>query len=203
MPRRAVIERCCSKPSTSPTEPRAGAPSSSTAACDTWPKATSRLVREALHERGVLLRNAPHLVHRREFVVPAYHWLELPYYGIGLKLYDWMSGSLGLGRSRWIGPAEVIARMPAIRGEGLRGGIVYTDGQFDDARLAIALGQDVCRPGRHRAQLHDRSRVSRSAKGGSPRSWHATPRPARNCAIEARSVINAAGVYVDAVQATG
>ena len=59
------------------------------------------LVREALHERGVLLRNAPHLVHRRDFVVPAYRWLELPYYGIGLKVYDWLAGSLGLGRSHW------------------------------------------------------------------------------------------------------
>ena len=79
------------------------------------------LVREALHERGVLLRNAPHLVHRRDFVVPAYHWLALPYYGIGLKIYDWMSGSLGLGRSRWLGRAEVVARMPAIRSRACAG----------------------------------------------------------------------------------
>ena len=68
-------------------------------------------------------------------------WLALPYYGIGLKIYDWMSGSLGLGRSRWLGRAGVIARMPAIRSKGLRGGIVYTDGQFDDSRLAITLAR--------------------------------------------------------------
>src|SRR5262249_36144044 len=99
------------------------------------------LVREALYERGVLFRNAPHLVHRRDFVVPAYRWLDLPFYGIGLKVYDLLAGRSNLGGSRWIGPAEVARRIPTIVGRGLRGGIVYTDGQFDDARLAIALAR--------------------------------------------------------------
>ncbi len=97
------------------------------------------LVREALRERGILLRNAPHLVHPRDFVVPAYRWHELPYYGTGLKLYDLLAGRLRLGWSRVISRAEVKRRIPTIRGAGLRGGIVYTDGQFDDARLAITL----------------------------------------------------------------
>jgi glycerol-3-phosphate dehydrogenase len=96
------------------------------------------LVREALHERGVLFRNAPHLVHARDFVVPAYRWLDLPYYGIGLKAYDWLAGRSDLGASRWVGPADVVERIPTISRRGLHGGIVYTDGQFDDARLAIA-----------------------------------------------------------------
>src|SRR5271168_1476140 len=90
------------------------------------------LVREALHERGILLHNAPHLVHRRDFVVPAYHWHELPYYGTGLKLYDMLAGGLGLGRSRWLSRTEVQNRLPTLRSAGLRGGIVYADGQFDD-----------------------------------------------------------------------
>src|SRR5208282_948675 len=70
------------------------------------------LVREALRERGLLLRNAPHLVHRRDFVVPAYRWLDLPYYGLGLKVYDALAGSLRLGKSRWLSPDEVVARIP-------------------------------------------------------------------------------------------
>jgi glycerol-3-phosphate dehydrogenase len=73
------------------------------------------LVREALHERGVLLRNAPHLVHTREFIVPAYRWHELPYYGIGLKMYDLLAGRLGLGRSHWISRAEVQNRIATMR----------------------------------------------------------------------------------------
>ena len=97
------------------------------------------LVREALGERGILLRNAPQLVHPRDFVVPAYHWHELPYYGTGLKLYDLLAGRLGLGSSRWLGRLEVQKRVPTVRAAGLRGGILYTDGQFDDARLAITL----------------------------------------------------------------
>ena len=101
------------------------------------------LVREALHERGVLFRNAPHLVHAREFVVPAYRWLDLLYYGIGLKAYDWLAGRSNLAASGWIGPAEVISRIPTISRRGLRGGIVYTDGQFDDARLAITLARTL------------------------------------------------------------
>ena len=75
------------------------------------------LVREALHERGILLRNAPHLVHRREFVVPAYHWLALPYYGIGLKTYDWMSGTL---RSGPLSLAELLRGRLAHAGDSLQ-----------------------------------------------------------------------------------
>ena len=73
------------------------------------------LVREALHERGLLLQNAPHLVHRREFVVPAYHYWQLPYYGMGLWLYDRLAGKLRLGRSRWISRAETLTRVSTLR----------------------------------------------------------------------------------------
>jgi glycerol-3-phosphate dehydrogenase len=157
------------------------------------------LVKEALHERGVLLRNAPHLVHRRDFVVPAYAWLALPYYGTGLKIYDWMSGSLGLGRSRWVGRAGVLARTPALRRAGLRGGIVYTDGQFDDARLAITLARTF-------ADLGGTALNYMNVSGFAKRSGRITEVIARDAEtgnefrVEARSVINAAGVYVDAVR---
>jgi glycerol-3-phosphate dehydrogenase len=157
------------------------------------------LVREALHERGVLLRNAPHLVHPREFIVPAYRWLDLPFYGIGLKLYDWLAGRDNLGASRWIGPAEVVARIPTISRRGLRGGIVYTDGQFDDARLAIALARTLANLGG--TALNDAPVTGFSHRGG--RIAGVTARDAETgeeFAIEARSVINATGVYVDAIR---
>ena len=137
------------------------------------------LVREALHERGVLLRNAPHLVHRRDFVVPAYDWLDLPYYGIGLKLYDWMSGSLGLGRSRWVGRAGVLRGCLRFA-HGLRGGIVYTDGQFDDARLAITLARTLADLG---GTALNYMKVSVSPSGGADHRGRGTRRRDRETNI--------------------
>ena len=157
------------------------------------------LVREALHERGVLLRNAPHLVHRRDFVVPAYAWLALPYYGIGLKVYDWMSGSLSLGHSRWLGREQVVARAPAVRSEGLRGGILYTDGQFDDARLAISLARTFADLGG--TALNYMKVVGFDKRGGRIAEVVAhDAETGEEFRVEARSVINAAGVLVDAVR---
>lgn len=100
-----------------------------------------RLVMEALKERGLLINNAPHLVHNQQFVVPHYKWWEGSFYGIGLKIYDWMAGSLGLGPSEFISAKEVVALIPTIDTKDLKGGIVYHDGQFDDTRLAISLAQ--------------------------------------------------------------
>ncbi|HZS53971.1 MAG TPA: glycerol-3-phosphate dehydrogenase/oxidase, partial [Bryobacteraceae bacterium] len=98
-----------------------------------------KLVLEALRERGRLLRNAPHLVHRLPFVIPAYERWEIPFYGIGLTVYDLLAGRESMGRSRIVSAAAVVNALPTVRREGLKGGIVYYDGQFDDARLAITL----------------------------------------------------------------
>jgi glycerol-3-phosphate dehydrogenase len=98
-----------------------------------------KLVLEALRERGRMLRNAPHLAHRRGFIVPAYALWEFPFYGIGLSLYDILAGKEGLGRSRILSKSSVLKELPTVRGQGLEGGILYYDGQFDDARFAITL----------------------------------------------------------------
>jgi glycerol-3-phosphate dehydrogenase len=97
------------------------------------------LVLDALRERGHMLRNAPHLVHDQSFVVPAYSYLSLPYYGFGLKVYERLSGKLSMGRSQLLSRERTLEKLPGILGEGLRGGILYHDGQFDDARYAISL----------------------------------------------------------------
>jgi glycerol-3-phosphate dehydrogenase len=97
------------------------------------------LVLEALRERGLLLRNAPHLVHDVPFVVPSYDWWESPFYGLGLRLYDLLAGKHGFGSSRSLTKAETLERLPTLETEGLRGGVLYFDGQFDDARLALSL----------------------------------------------------------------
>jgi len=98
-----------------------------------------RLVLDALRERGHMLRNAPHLVHDQTFVVPAYSYSSLPYYGLGLKIYERLSGRLSFGRSELLSRESTLKMLPGFPGEGLCGGILYHDGQFDDARYAIAL----------------------------------------------------------------
>ena len=100
-----------------------------------------KLVMEALKERGLLLKNAPALVSNQKFIVPNYKWWEKPYYGIGLKIYDWMAGSLGIGPSELLSKEETLALAPTLDPEDLTGAVLYHDGQFDDARLAISLAQ--------------------------------------------------------------
>jgi glycerol-3-phosphate dehydrogenase len=105
------------------------------------------LVLEALHERGLLMHNAPHLVQNQSFIVPNYEWWDGPFYGVGLKVYDLLAGRLGLGASKWLSTEETLKRIPTLEPDRLRGGVIYHDGQFDDARLAINLAQSIADAG--------------------------------------------------------
>ncbi len=105
------------------------------------------LVIEALKERGLLLANAPHLVRNLSFVVPNYEWWEGPFYGIGLKMYDLLAGKQGFGRSRLLSRERTLQLLPTLEPEGLNGGVIYYDGQFDDARLAINMAQTAAEQG--------------------------------------------------------
>jgi glycerol-3-phosphate dehydrogenase len=98
-----------------------------------------QLVRDALHERGVLLKIAPHLSNRLPLVTPLYAWTEIPYIFAGLKLYDLLAGSMGIGRSRLLGRSNALQRFPMLKADGLKAGVLYYDGQFNDARMAVAL----------------------------------------------------------------
>jgi glycerol-3-phosphate dehydrogenase len=93
------------------------------------------LVMEALKERGLLFQNAPHLVRNLGFVVPSYDWWKAPFYGLGLKLYNVLAGKYGFGTSRILSREETLEQLPSLKTEGLRGGVIYYDGQFDDTRL--------------------------------------------------------------------
>jgi glycerol-3-phosphate dehydrogenase len=157
------------------------------------------LVREALHERGLLLRNAPHLVHPREFIVPAYHAWELPYYATGLWIYDRLAGNLSLGRSRWISRSATLERLPTLRPAGLRGGILYTDGQFDDAHLAIALARTVVDLGGlavNYVKVTDLIKNAGRIIGIEARDEET----GTSLRVSARAVVNATGVYADDVR---
>ena len=101
------------------------------------------LVLEALKERGILIKNAPHLVSKQEFVIPNYEWWDAPFYTIGLKVYDMMSGKYGFGTSEYINKETTISKMPNLLEKELSSGVIYYDGQFDDSRLAISLAQTI------------------------------------------------------------
>ena len=100
-----------------------------------------RMVRESLLERGRLRCNAPHIVHPRPFVIPAYHRGARYYYYAGMKAYDVLAGKLGFEPARLLTSRRTLECLPTLKPEGLHGGVLYADGQFDDARLAIALAQ--------------------------------------------------------------
>lgn len=97
------------------------------------------LVIEALKERGIMKNNAPQLVKDMSFVIPFYDWWNSPFYGLGLKVYDMMAGKMGLGPSTLLNKEETIALINNVKQEGLKGGVIYHDGQFDDSRMAITL----------------------------------------------------------------
>lgn len=105
------------------------------------------LVMEALKERGLLLQNAPHLVKNLKFIIPTYRWWARPFYTVGLKVYDMMSGKLGLGPSVLLSKEETLKALPNIQEDQLEGGVIYHDGQFDDSRLAINLAQTLVENG--------------------------------------------------------
>lgn len=105
------------------------------------------LVREALHERTTLLHNAPHLAQPLPFVMPSYQWWETPFYGAGLVAYDALAGKAGLGKTQFLGREATLKLLPAARTEGLKGGVKYWDGQFNDARLALALARTAATQG--------------------------------------------------------
>ena len=99
------------------------------------------LVREALRERGRMKKNAPHLVKDQSFIIPNYIWWGVPFYTIGLMLYDLLAGRLSLGKSRPLTKSTTLGKIPTLISKDLFGGVIYHDGQFDDSRLAINMVQ--------------------------------------------------------------
>jgi len=158
------------------------------------------LVMEALRERGILRNNAPHLVQDLGFVVPNYDWWEAPFYGIGLKVYDALAGKYGFGASRLLSREETLERLPTLEPEGLRGGVIYHDGQFDDARLLIHLVRTAWEQG---AVVLNHTPVEALLKDDAGYVCGVRARDGvggGEYEIRSRGVINATGVFTDAVR---
>lgn len=162
------------------------------------------LVREALAERAAVMNVAPHLAQPLPFVMPSYRWWQTPFYGLGLKLYDLLAGKAGLGHTELLDTEQTCQALPGVKPEGLKGGVKYWDGQFDDARLALALARTVERAGGH---LFNYMKVShlQGLTSGRPDGARfelklENRRETGEYKVLARSVVNATGVWVDALR---
>lgn len=158
------------------------------------------LVMEALRERGRLRRNAPHLVHDMEFVVPNYVWWEAPFYGIGMKVYDALAGKYGFGKSGNLSREETVSRLPTIETDGLRGGVVYHDGQFDDARLLLDLAQTAAGQGASLLNYCEVVGLGKDEDGFISEVRAEEKETGEEFHLQARVVVNATGVFTDRVR---
>lgn len=158
------------------------------------------LVMEALKERGLLRQNAPHLVKDMAFLVPNYDWWEMPFYGVGLKLYDMLAGKYGFGASRVLSREETLARLPSLSPEGLRGGVIYYDGQFDDARLLIHMALTAAEQGAVLANYVRATGFTKDPAGYVTGVEAEDAETGERLMLEAKVVINATGPWTDAVR---
>jgi glycerol-3-phosphate dehydrogenase len=157
------------------------------------------LVKEALYERGVLFNNAPHLVKNQTFVIPNYKWWEGIFYTVGLKVYDFLAGKLSLGKSTHIKKDDTVARLSNLRREGLRGGVVYKDGQFDDSRLAVNVAQTCLENG---ASILNHFKVTDILDNGNGKVSGVSAKDmetGKSQEFMSDLVINATGVFADEI----
>ncbi len=158
------------------------------------------LVMEALKERGLLLQNAPHLVRDLAFVVPNYDWWEAPFYGVGLKLYQLLAGEYGFGPSRILSKEETLEHLPTLKTEGLRGGAVYYDGQFDDARLLIHMAATAYEQGATLLNYVEVTGLTKDDQGFVNGITARDVETGKELSASAKVVVNATGAFTDALR---
>jgi glycerol-3-phosphate dehydrogenase len=158
------------------------------------------LVMQALKERGLLRQNAPHLVGNLGFVVPNYDWWEAPFYGIGLKAYNLLSGKYGFGASKILSRDETLQRIPTLQQEGLRGGVSYYDGQFDDTRLLINMVTTAAEQGATLLNYFKVTGLLKNAEGFVRGIRAHDTETGRDYEIQAKVVVNATGPWTDSIR---
>ncbi|MDB5278876.1 MAG: FAD-dependent oxidoreductase [Ferruginibacter sp.] len=157
-----------------------------------------KLVKEALRERGILLKNAPHVCHNLAFIIPSFHWWQKWYYSIGLSMYDLLAGKLSLGKTKMLSKKTTMQLLPAISPDNLSGGVLYQDGQFDDARLAVNLAQTAVEQGA--AMLNYCKVIALNKTGGNISGLVVEDvLSGIKYTLNGKSVINATGVFTDNV----
>ena len=158
-----------------------------------------KLVRDALRERKLFLEIAPHLTKKLAIVTPVYSWMELSYIWVGLKIYDWISGGARLGASHYLSASETVAQFPALKKRNMKGAVRYYDGQFNDARMNVALAMTAVQEGAVVANHVKVLSLAKKEEGGfyvrvedqlNGHTWQ----------IEARQVVNATGPFSDSIR---
>ena len=158
------------------------------------------LVEDALRERMIMLHKAPHLTRTVEFLVPCFSNFEKVYYGLGMKMYDWISGKSSLLPSRLLTRDEALYRIPAMRVDNLVGAVAYADGQFDDARYGMAIIETLATAG---GEALNYARVTGLGKNTSGKLASATvvdQATSGTFEIRARAFVNATGPFSDVVR---
>ena len=158
-----------------------------------------KLVLEALHERGLMLKNAPHVTDNQTFVIPSFSFFDGLKFTIGLKLYDFMAGTLSLGKSGFVTAKQVIRILPGLNKANLKNGIVYHDGQFDDARMGINLAQTAVENGAHLINYFKVTNLGKNESGKINQVEAKDLESGKSYTLKAKVVINATGVFVDNV----
>ena len=158
------------------------------------------LVMGALKERGIMRRNAPHLVSDLAFIVPNYTWWEAPFYGIGMKVYDVLAGRYGFGRSKLLKADETKKRIPTIQTDGLRGGVIYYDGQFDDARMLINMVQTAAEQGAALVNYCKAIKLTKGKDGYINGVIASDEETGKEYEIPAKVVINSTGPFSDEIR---
>ena len=158
------------------------------------------LVMEALEERGLMRQNAPHLVHDLAFVVPNYEWWEATFYGVGLKLYNLLAGKYGFGPSQVLNREETLDRLPALKTDGLRGGVVYYDGQFDDTRFLLHLAETGVEQGATLVNYVTATALNRGTDGFLDSVTAQDQETGETFRLNAKVVVNATGVFTDSIR---
>jgi glycerol-3-phosphate dehydrogenase len=162
------------------------------------------LVKEALQERSAIMHQAPHLAQALQFVVPAYRWWQWAFYGIGLKIYDKLAASHGLGRTCFLNRQQTLDALPGLQANHLQGGIQYWDGQFDDARLALALVKTIERCGGTALNYLTVQQIQPldpvHHQGARFKLTAQDVRQQQMLELRCKTVINATGVWVDQIR---
>ena len=158
------------------------------------------LVLESLEERALLKKNAPHIVHDLKLIVPTYKWWENPFYGIGLKIYDWLAGKEGIGNSKILSKKETVHLLPTISQKGLRGGVIYHDAQFDDTRLLINMMQTAKEQGATVLNYHEFLSFTKTKDGTIDGGKINDTRNQKQYTVKAKAIVNATGVFSDSIR---
>ncbi len=159
-----------------------------------------RVLVRALHERVRMMENAPHLARKLEFVVPSYHWINVAYLDIGLKIYDWLAGPGRISPSRFLSRRETLQRMPMLNPAGLKGAVAYADGQFDDARYNLALVDTFTRAGGNALNYARVTDFRRSDEGKLAGVVVQDALTGAEFLVAARAIVNATGPVSDAIR---